>query len=694
MNVMLKISKKYYLWFSVLAMVFGCAKENPNLVNPPFPSETDYIRFFNLAPDSKPRKLVVGKLKETSDIGTGLLSLPIKPPPADSVSIELKLNNVTEYSSNIKMRLIRDTRYVVIGTPKKNSLQPLDTIIVLTTSYSILTNANNCFLTLVNMNTDTNMLYSVVLGCPSNDVIIQQTPFLGISLQKEIISGNISVSILRRNLKDSTTKSLGLFNLNLDPGGEYSLIIQKDGTGEKVQLLNQKDDSQNAIQTIVPMTQQLTANIRLVNFSQSVVDVIKYPVGTEIKDPKSQFDLKKYTTGTIFKSSNPKWISDLKSISVCNSEFLDALIVSCNGVYSSFTSASLDVNNNYSLFVFDSSGFAGKLSILVKPVRVYNTLSDSCMIRVINASYLNNAVTLSLGARDDNNKQNPNGFRSGDDLAKNLVYGTISEPVLLPSGRAPISLYTATAPQNLITSAIGYFKSGGKYIITVTSNKNGTNEISIIEDNDKNMQIVPLAEGVYTQFAHFIPGVRSAFLQIPGILTNAKIYYSSSLATVMPVGNNSLTFNNTSFNFSSDLQNRDLIIAAGSPTATDIFSVKSLPMDYDDGSYKRRCINACREQPVLNVYTDTTTDKKGVKVNKIADKVLYGFTQSDINFSSGTLERKTALYFYNTLKDTLLQRIEDISFVRGKNYSIIFGGSLYTNDPNTNGYSIILLQEY
>ena len=393
---MLKISKKYYLWFSALAMVFGCAQENQNLVNPPLPSETVNIRFYNLANDNKPRKLVIGSVKETDEIATGELSLPIKPPPADSVNFDIKLNNSIEYSSVKRTRLIRNTRYVVFGAQKRDTSKKLDTFSVLTTSYSVLKSQNDCFMTLVNMNPDTNSQYSLVEGCPSNPALISQTPYLGISVQIEIPSGSMPVSIIKFNRKDTSSKTLGLLNLNLNAGGEYSLIIIKDGNGEKIRLLNQKDDSQNAIQTIVPMTQQLSANIRLVNFSQSLVDVLKYPAGTGLNDPNSRFDVKKYAAGTIFKSSAPNTISNLKAISVCNSAFLDALIVSCNDTYSSFTSASLDVNQNYSLFVFDSSSAAGKLSILVKPVRVYNTLTDSCMIRVINASILNNSVTLSL----------------------------------------------------------------------------------------------------------------------------------------------------------------------------------------------------------------------------------------------------------------------------------------------------------
>ena len=224
------------------------------------------------------------------------------------------------------------------------------------------------------------------------------------------------------------------------------------------------------------------------------------------------------------------------------------------------------------------------------------------------------------------------------------------------------------------------------------TNKDGSDEIFIIEDSEVNKQISPLETGVFTQFTHFIPGIQSAYLQIPGVLTNAKLFYTSTLATVLPARNNSLSFNNTSFNFSSDIQNRDLIIAAGSQTQTDIFSVKSPPMEYDDGSSKERVINACKEQQYITVYTKK--EDADSSRNSIADGVMYGKAQNNPFYSIQTLERNTGLFFYETQAHASIQIIPDISFVNGKSYSIIFGGSLHTNDASTNGYSIILIQEY
>lgn len=656
--------KNLNLYFTVLIAVlfFSCAKENPNLVNPVLPSETVYIRFFNLATDNNSRKLVIGGSKETQEVTPGNMTLPVKPPPSDSVRMESKINGQTEYSSPKKIRMLRDTRYIVIGLSKLRSTNPLDTFLFLTTSYSQLRDANNAFLSVVNLNSDSTVKYNVVYGCPNGKLLFSSVAFMGISIQAEIYSGTTPISITR--VKDSVSTLIGLFELNISPKGEYAIIIRKENDTESVYLLNQKDDTQNAIQKVEP-TAERKSFVRVINLSNFNIDVTKSP------------------NEQIFTNISPRTIMSYKDVNACESATVDSLLVSSSGSPASNSNIALNVGDRYSLVVIDSSIVAGKLSVIVPPIKLNQSLGNSCMIRVIHGSYLRGPLTLSMGSRDDTTSAY--GFRSGDILAKELNYGNLSPAIFIPAGRAPLTLFSATQPAKLLYSSIGQFKPDGRYIVVIRTNEQAKDEISIIEDEDINTTPNVTTEGVFTQFAHFTPGVNKMEISIAGALKKAIVYYQGSLATVLPVGDNTVSFNGVSKSFTSDLQNRDLLISAGLNQTIEILPLKYEPLIYDNYTYKRRFINACKDNGLITVYTDP--DKKFM----IADGVAYGGVSTP---ETMYLQRKVSLFFFDTPTGTQLDRIDDISMVFGKNYSIIFGGSKNSTDAASKGYSLILLQEY
>jgi hypothetical protein len=440
-------------------------------------------------------------------------------------------------------------------------------------------------------------------------------------------------------------------------------------------LLNKQDTTAFALKTLIPDA-KLNSYIRTINFSKSNISLTKAP------------------SEDIETNLAPGYISAYKDVKACNSETLDSLIVSSGGSYLNSLTSSLVVNSKYTMLVLDSANSTAKLSLIIPPQTITFPLGDSAMVRVVNACTGLGDLTLSMGARDSKfinpDKKLDTGFVSGEFLANQIAYGKISNAVFLPSGRAPMTLFTASQPTRLLHSAIGQLKPGSKYIIVITNVGNEV-QIAMIEDGDVNQNISYLEKGSFLQIANITPGVLRTELSIPGVLTKAKLYFTSTISTIVPLGMNTINAGNATFDYNATAQNRDIVVLAGTAMILDILHYQSAPPTYDYLSFSRRIFNAAKDAPSIDITNNSR--KLFPDLSPLAVNVTYG---NITDYSPSYIERKNAYFFYTAGTQDLLLQINDIAMLFGKSYTVIFGGdkTVTVNDPLTYRYSIILLQDY
>ena len=653
-------------------ILLSCASEDPNLVNPKLPNQTIRVRFFNLAKDKLPRTLVLSSDTKTQSTPYNTISLPVMPPPLDSVYVASELNGTQDYQLPRRQRLIRDTKYIFFGLSKANSVKNLDTIIVNTTTYTPLKDKNNCFISMINLDPDTTRTYSLVMGCSNGPSLFQYIRYLQSSIDFETIPVEMPVSIIKTI--NGVTTNVGLYNLQLFKGGEF-LIVITDSTDNSVKMINKQDTTINALTTLTPNNNK-QAYIRTINFSSSDITITKYP------------------NDTINSKVSSGNISDYNVVSTCTSPTIDSLIITSSGSYLNSATTSLIVNSRYSLVVFDSANVKGKLSLIVPPKTLTTPLGDSAMIRVINACP-GPDLTLSMGARDSkilkpSDSLNP-GFVSGEFLTNKISYGKISNAVYLPSGRAPLTLFTASQPNQLLQTAIGQLKAGSQYIAIITKDASSNYQISLIEDGDVSKGISSLENGAFLQIANLTPGSLSHLITIPGVLSSSKLYYGNSLATVVPIGQVTIQSDNITANYQSFKDKREIAVIAGTAMLPEFLLFESNPPAYNYSQFDRRVFNAAKDAPSIDLtYMSKEVDPN---VPNYATNVVYGGV---VLCPSSNIERKSAYFFYTSGTKELLLQVNDIAMVLGKSYTIIFGGdkTVTKQDPLTYRYSIILLQDY
>jgi hypothetical protein len=662
----IEIFRGKFLLIMLAGILFSCAEEDPNLVNPPSPSETVRIRFFNYASDLNPRRLALDE-KQSPETPWKTLSPAIIPPLTDSVTLSTILNGEIEYTDSTKLKIWRDTRYIAFALPKPNSPNPVDTLVVSITAFAPVSDTNNCYISLINIHNEPDTKYSVVVGCPNGNAAFPAVKYMDKSVEREVPSGNYPVSIIKIDTSGERT-SLGLFDLHLHRGSDYLFVIMGD-IPEDIKLIDRRNDGPDAI-TQVDLINATVAKIRTINFST-----------TEISAEKTPGDL-------FLPSLSAYSISDYRDVSACTSDFLDSIVVNSNGEYASSAQIALVVNSYYTLLVFDAQGNSASKSLVLPNLEKLEYPPNHAAVRVVNMAENFEAFSMSLGARDD--LESIRGYRSGEQLATNLEYGKVSGQTFVLAGRAPISIFSATSPQRLLHSYIGNFEAGKDYLVVVTSDNNDI-KLSIIEEEEINEQISNLPEGEYAQFALFTPSLDSTNITVDNILTRAKLYYSTSFATVLPRGTININAGGASLTFNTEKDYRDLVVLAGTETEPDFIHIHTKKMAYNSGLFNRRFINAAKDVPLVTIYDNDVLQDTNIR--PVVVDLPYGKTSDP---QSVFLERKFSYFFFDKTGGELLLQVNDIFMSFGKNYSIIFGGdkTVISQDPLQYNYSILLIQEY
>jgi hypothetical protein len=657
-----------YFIFLLSFLVLSCAEEDPDLVNPPLPSETVRIRFFNYAADKNDRKLSIDGTVFSPSTAWSALSPAITPPSADSVLLSVLLNNNYEYTDSTKLKLWRDTRYIVFALPKPYSDKSVDTLITSVTAFAPLRDTNHCYISLININNEPDAKYSVVVGCPNGPTAFPPIAYLGQSIEREVPSGNYPVSIIKID-KDNNRQSLGLFDLQLERRGDYTFVIMGDSP-ESIKLINRRDDGPGAMKPVNIISSTL-AKIRTVNFSQSEISAEKVP------DNMFLPSLASYS------------ISGYEDVTACTSDYLDSIVVKSGGEYASSAQVGLVVNSRYSLLVFDSQSGNATKSMIVGNLDNLKYPENSAAVRVINMAEDFEAFSISLGAR--NNPNSEEGFIAGEQLTTALEYGKISDQTFVLAGRAPITVFSATSPQRLLHSFIGAFESGKSYLLIITSAGDEHINMSIFDESLVNAKIENLDEGVYAQFVHFVPEQDSIRMSIDNVIDNAKVYYSNSFATVLPIGRNTVRAKGVEKSFTTEDKYRDLLVVSGTDAEPEILHLHTKRMAYNNELFNRRVFNVAKDFPIMTVYDDDV--RIDTNIRPIIVDLPYGEVSDP---QSVYLERKFSYFFYDKPRGELLKQANDIAMSFGKNYTIVFGGNkkIISQDPLIYNYSILLIQEY
>jgi hypothetical protein len=644
-----------------LISVLGCIEENPALLNPPQQSMTMYVRFINLTRAGKPLQLSLNGAAETGLTAYGMCSDTLHP-PADSANAIVLLDGDAVYQKKMKIKFLRNTYYSLIALPSApgDSVQrDVDTIISLGTISNFTDRYNTAYIKVLNATFDTTYRYSVMLGCPNGKPLVQNLRFRGVGPAMEIYSGDAAISVLTETT--SSKPDIDLFKIQLKAGGQYTLIIY-DVKSEKPQmLLLDEFGGLNALKDAetVPDDER-NAKIRAINFSAQQVTVRKMPDEDVARDVM------------------PDYITSYSAITACGSQSSDTFTSIVGSDEKSTAYASLEILKNYTVAVFDSAGSSARLTVAAAPVRLSEPLNGRAVLRVINASNYYDGFTISLGARDDT--VNETKFRSGELISPIVKYGEMSERVIIPSGKAPISVFTSKEPASLVFNSLTDLIPDGNYLIFILDDaaKQGKLKIALVEESDTEKTPDYLIEGAFTQVSHILPGAETITVAIPPVLTQAKLYLSGSLATVIQTGITNMTIANIQKTFTADVNKRNLILAAGSAQNPEIFVLQYDPIKVEFANYKRRFINACKEFPSVNVALNDS-------LTFIAENIVYG-SASPVEVI--TLERTSSFMFINPADSTVIKRIDGLNLPFGKNFTFILGGN------KSSGYTIVQQQEF
>ncbi|MFA6569998.1 MAG: hypothetical protein WCT77_02040 [Bacteroidota bacterium] len=654
-----KIKFAFYL-AAVIIMIGGCASENPDLLNPPPQYKLVKIRFVNLAKDHEQRTCTVGGAVESQSVAFGQCSDSFMP-SADSALIGIKKQSVSEYMDTIKTRFLRNTNYTFFAlpsAPNKPVQKPVDEVLVLSTLEGLGLNTNSAYIKILNAFPDTARFYNVNLGCPNGKALATSSPYRMVSPPIEVPSGKIAVSITK--IVNNQPPTFGLYQLNLKAATQYILLIfQKEDGTEGISLLNELDLTQAAIQPATLIQERVT-EIRTINFSKSAVSVTKSP------DEPLVSDMPQNRIGTYI------------SAGACSSGSQDTIVTFINNELKSFAPTSLEVMKKFTVMVFDSADLKANLTVIAPPVQLVKPLNGQSLIRVVHGGYLAQSMMVSVGARTSTSSAV--GFNSGEIIATQVDYGNISKEALLAPGLTPITVFTASQPTQLLFSTLINLDADKQYLFVITNNPDdfGNIQLTIIEESEIDKDLQFLEEGSFTQFVQLVPDAETITFSAPPVLQNAKLYFSGSMATILPEGSNDLTINNKQLNIITDKKTRNLIIATGTNSNTELIKFQYTPFDVSAINYKRRFINVCKEIPLINIGLNCDTCF-------IAENISYGSSSEP---ETVLLERKCSFSIYNPATKKVVLRVNDINLPFGKNFTIIFGGN------SANGYSVVIQQEF
>jgi hypothetical protein len=653
------------LLFILCGIIFSsCIDENQNLVNPPSNVETVNIRFINLGGNNYARNFVFNGTLPIENTNFAASSNSVHP-PADSAFLSVSKSGVTEFSKNQIVKFSRNINYSYFALPSPKlkgdtAYRDVDTLIALTTSLAMPKYSVDAYIKLFNAVPDSLITYSLIVGGPNAQPLIQNIRYRECSVPSFIRAGRVAVTVMQNSNQGSQT--IGTFALNLESKGQYSLVtVKKNDESTGIYLLDENDLSANAL---IPaeLIKQQNAEIRLINLSSASVSVRKEPNIDIATDKPVNF------------------IDNYKQIITSTDTSKDHIeILNGNNIVNTFTT-SLEVLEKYSLIIADSADFKSKSYVLVPPSRVVN-LEGKSLIRVVNLA--SNLQTLDLSIASRSSSTGNLGYSSGTSLAKALKFANISQGLLIEPGELPLTLFTTYSPVEMLYSAITKIEANKEYLIVITNHPNSF-QIHIIENTEENKTTDAIKESSFIQIINSIARSSFASLNINNKIPSAKVYFANTIATNLPAEEVSIDFSindkNKNIKFTPNLKSRYTLILTGDKDDPDYVLIENKISPINKLMAEKRFINASKDfqsvWEVESILKDTIPS---------ADLIYKDYTP----YNSMDKSKKYTFYFFNpSTKKLILNYSLDVTL--GKRYSLIFTGT----NKDKFGYSIIQVQEY
>ncbi len=670
----------------LLVTLVSCIKESDNLVNPPSKSGSVYIRVINLSADLQQRTLVLDKTLNIEQLQYGTTTNAFHP-QADSSMLKIKKGTIDEFSQSNPIKYFRNTNYTFyLMSNKACSDCPTDTIITLRTTTSVPEDSKDAFLKVINAVPDSNISYAVRMGCPSGLPIFANVPYKAtVPSAVQLLSGKIPVSVVRlkKNGTSVTEEFVNLFELDVQAKGQYTLIFKKgDFNFEDLMILDELDTTTNALRP-VRIVNERTSELRVVNLSSAICDVEKK--GAE----------------SVASGLNPLNISNYAVLSACQSKSRDSIEIYVNNDLKSTATGSLDVLAQYSVIITDSANSIAKKSYIIPPHKFRESYSDKALVRVLHTHSVTKSVNVSLGARKSLTSANSSRkFSSGTILSEKLNYDELSEVVAVEPGEAPIAIFTAADPAQLIYAANGFLEAGKSYVLVINADEKNGIQLYLIEDGETNKKLSTLNRGVFIQYVNAVSDVSKVEVSInglyPNLLEKAMIEYTGSTATVVPPGQHIINVNGFETQFEIDTTQRLLLISNGKSTAIETFENKFTPLDlsFHKSLLRYRFINASSDAQLINMR-EFAADSMPI--------VESAYFKNASNYIHDTKLKVISYFVFNGDDTAYIHRLSDLTVTPGKSYAIIFAGLKTANcqekkDPRKktepNCYSIIIQQEF
>lgn len=658
--------KKTALYIAILwgIILSACTKENPNLVNPPSAKESVRIRFMNFAGDREVRSLNFdGENIITS--GYGAIGKAINP-PGDSTIAGVFRNGVEEFVLHRKTKFLRESfnTFFALPSPKGSpEYRAVDTLINVGTSSGLPKNTIHTYLKVINAYPDSTISFSVIEGCPNGYPVFANMGYRSVSAQKELRAGAYPVTITK-NVGDQV-EVLGLFDLVLKNDLQYLIIISEGNEGEVVISLLDETNAEETALTRPNQIYEKSAFIRTINLSSEEVNISKMP------------------NVMITSSLQPLSISDYDNIEACTSLSTDSISVEFMGFVSAVNALSIDVNKKYTLLVSDDGDKVAATSVVIPQAMVDYPYNDKALVRVINLANKDKEYNLSIGGRYT---EGENSSTAGENIAQRCKFAKLSHiyPIKISSGdyRIPLTLFENSSPSKLVSSLSYKFEAGKSYLAIIHKDKNDKVVLYLVEDEEVAKPVNPLPAEQFFRLINIVHNKKPIEVSLDGVLSNAKVEYLRSLSSVARIGENKISINGQEHYFTSNKDQRDILIALGN---NDLEKVIKLKSDTDEEvtvqqKAKFRFMHLADGASTLMISKGT---KHGDTLNMDLkhEQLSPYYTEHRANSFS--------FYIYNRDEgDKLILKAEEIKIVEGKQYTIIICGNKNV------GYKVFIVQEY
>lgn len=656
--------------FVLSFLITACPDENENLVNPPPNSSTVKVRVINLAGDKEPREL------KFDDYSFGVLPyLSVTNavnPPADSVDLTIYKNNTLEFEQFRKQRFTRNLRYTLFILPsgESDSVQRVvDTVISISTSIVRPTEINKSNIRVFNSINDSNTTITLKQGCQNGQTIGLNVSYRSASIFSSVISGKNSFTIIQNS--NGKEQILGTYEILLEEFLEYTIVIAKNLNGQTVvYLLDDNGEMQNAFNKIEPLTNTQT-QLRAINLSKN--DII----------------LKDNLGNSVINNLNPNSYTKYNLVTACSGSSLDKFIASSNGQEETFFT-SLELNQKFTTLHYNTKiSNEDKLKTLViKEFKMFENWSGKSLIRVVNLYQSETALTVSVGTRSDASIKSLN-YRSGEILASELPYETISGISITQSGYFPITVFAASQPINYLTGVIENIEQNKSYLLIINGSNGEKPTINLIEDyydsDGQNSTITNSEEGVFYQIVNANSDLEFIKVELGNIITNANLYYGTSISGVVKAGTQKVNFGNKERNYNFAGNTRPIIVGIGNKDNQDMIDATTNISNLKGRELRRRFINATQDVDAMSVYINDNSESAIAEISGILQNAIT-------DYKIDNTDNKMTMYFRNTNTQDSLSRVTDVKLSFTKGYTLIYAGK--KSNDNKVGYNLIIQQEF